>query len=104
MLTVAEALENSARRHRDKVALVFGDQTLTYRSLNERANQMARAFRSLGVEPGDRVALLLPNGLTMAEAYFGLAKAGVVGVPLNLRWAPAEIAYALHDAEVSLLL
>lgn len=104
MLTVGLALEGSAQRYQDKVALIFGDQSLTYRELNQRANQMGNAFLNQGLKPGDRVALLLPNGLSMAEAYFGLAKAGLVGVPLNLRWQPGEIVYAIQDAQVSMIL
>ena len=104
MLTVGQALEGSARRHGEKPALIFGEQTWSYRDLNQRANRMARAFLQQGLSPGDRVALLLPNGLAMAEAYFGLAKAGLVGVPLNLRWQPGEMMYAVRDAEVSMML
>ncbi|MCL5116312.1 MAG: acyl--CoA ligase [Firmicutes bacterium] len=104
MLTVGQALEGSARRHKDKPALIFGERQLTYRQLNERANRMAHAFLAQGLKPGDRVALLLPNGLAMAEAYFGLAKAGLVGVPINLRWQPGEILYAIQDAKVSMML
>jgi acyl-CoA synthetase (AMP-forming)/AMP-acid ligase II len=104
LLTVGQALEGSARRYADKVALVFGSQTLTYRQVDETANRMARAFWSLGLKAGDRVGLLLPNGLTMAQAYFALAKSGLIGVPLNLRWQPSEIIYAIADAQVSMLL
>jgi long-chain acyl-CoA synthetase len=88
----------------DKTALIFGDQQLSYRQLNQKANQVAWSFHQEGVGPGERVALLLPNGLEMAELYFGISKAGVVGVPLNLRWAPPEIAYAMRDADISLVI
>lgn len=104
MLTVGLALEGAARRHQNKVALIFGDRQMTYHELNERANRMANAFLHKGLKPGERVALLLPNGLSMAEAYFGLAKAGIIGVPLNLRWQPGEIMYAIGDAKVSMIL
>ncbi len=104
MLTIGQALEGAARRYPEKPALIFADQVLTYRVLNQRANRMAHAFLSRGLKPGDRVGLLLPNGLSMAEAYFALGKAGLVGVPLNLRWQPGEIFYALSNAQVSMLL
>lgn len=103
MLTVGQALEGSARRYGEKPALIFGDTTISYRELNERANRMAHAFLAQGAHPKDRVALLLPNGLAMAEAYFALAKAGLVGVPLNLRWQPGEIVYAITNAEVAMI-
>lgn len=104
MLTVGQALEGSAKRYPNKPALIFGEEQRTYLELNERVNRMARAFLAQGLKPKDRVGLLLPNGLAMAEAYFALAKAGLVGVPLNLRWQPGEIIYAITNAEVSMLL
>lgn len=104
MLTVGQALEASARRYPGKPALIFGDTILNYHDLDVRANRMAHAFLSQGLHPGDRVALLLPNGLAMAEAYFAVAKAGMVGVPLNLRWQPSEIMYAITNAEAALVL
>jgi acyl-CoA synthetase (AMP-forming)/AMP-acid ligase II len=104
MLTVGEALRSAARRYRDKTALVFGAETMTFAEVDRRADQFAQALLDAGLRPGDRVALLLPNGLQMAEAYFGTARAGVVAVPLNTRWAPAELAFALKDAEPRLVI
>ncbi|MBX5466198.1 MAG: acyl--CoA ligase [Firmicutes bacterium] len=100
MLTLGEALEASVRRRSDKVALVFGERRWTYAEFWHRTGCWAEALARQGIRPQDRVALLLPNGLEMAEAYFGLARAGVVGVPINLRWAPPEIGYVLQHAEV----
>lgn len=104
MLTVGSALSGSARRMGLKKALIFGEHALTYRELDTHANQIAWVLHQEGIQPGQRVALLLPNGLEMAEIYFGVAKAGVVGVPLNLRWAPPEIAYAIANAQISLII
>lgn len=104
MLTVGAALDSVARRYPDKPALIFGQTQRSFAEINQAANRWAAALAAAGLGKGDRVALLLPNGLTMAEAYFGVAKAGVVGVPLNLRWTPAELAYAIDDADVSLIL
>jgi acyl-CoA synthetase (AMP-forming)/AMP-acid ligase II len=99
MLTIGEALTASAARRRQKTALVFGQDEWTYGDLDREANRFAQALFAAGCQPGDRVALLLPNGLTMAQAYFGTARAGVIGVPINVRWSPAEIRYALQDSE-----
>lgn len=104
MLTIGEALRSASRRHRGKAALVFGAETLTYGELDRRVNQFANALAAWGVGPGDRVGLLLPNGLWMAVAYFGAARAGAVAVPVNLRWAAPEVQYVLADAQVRLVL
>ncbi len=104
MLTVGEALHGAALRYKDKAALIFGDEQLTFRELDAKANRIAQALAGLGVTKGQRVGLLLPNGLDMAEAYFGLARAGVIGVPINLRWSQEEIRYALMDSQISLII
>jgi len=104
MLTIGEALRSASLRHRTKTALIFGDETLTYEELDQKVNRFANALAGWSVAPGDRVALLLPNGLWMAIAYFGTARAGVVAVPINLRWTPSEIQYVMADADVSLVL
>ena len=104
MLTVGEALHGAAIRFRNKKALIFGDQSWTFQELDKRTNQIARALLDRGLKKGQRVGLLLPNGLDMAEAYFGLAKAGLVGVPINLRWSEEEIRYALMDSQISVII
>lgn len=104
MLTVGMALHQARLKHPQKTALIFGDRVVTYQQLDDYSDRFAKALVAKGVRPGDRVALLLPNGLDMAESYFALAKAGVVGVPLNLRWSAPEIEFALANAEVNLVL
>lgn len=104
MLTVGAALRQSALKYGTKPALVFGAEGRTFRELDQRTDRYAAAIWELGVRPGERVGFLLPNGLAMAEAYFGVAKAGAVGVPINLRWAAAEIAYALADSGVRVVI
>lgn len=103
VLTVGDALHGAALRYRDKQALIFGDQSWTFQELDKRTNRIARALLAQGLKKGQRVGLLLPNGLDMAEAYFGLAKAGLIGVPINLRWSEEEIRYALMDSQISMI-
>ena len=104
MLTVGAALKQSRQKYRDKTALIFGSEQMTYDALDTYTDRFAQALLNQGLQPHDRVALLLPNGLDMAQAYFALAKAGMVGVPLNLRWSASEIMFALKDADVRLIL
>lgn len=104
MLTMGAALATNARRYRDKVALIFGEDSLTYSQLDRRVNQGANLLASLGVVKGDRVAILLPNSLEFAELYFACARIGAVAVPVNLRLAPQEMAYVLAHSESKVLI
>ncbi len=82
----------------EAVVEVERGRRFTYAELDERANRVANAFAELGIEKGDRVALMLMNGVEFIEAFFGLAKLGAVVVPLNFRLTPQEMAFILTDA------
>jgi len=77
---------------------------LTYRELNDRANQVANAFLAAGLKQGERVGLLLMNSAEFMEAYFALAKIGAVVVPLNWRLVPDELEFILKDSETKRLI
>ncbi|KAA1193190.1 long-chain fatty acid--CoA ligase [Pseudohalioglobus sediminis] len=75
----------------------------TFRDLNQRCNRVANTLLEQGIQPGERVATLLKNGIEFVETYFAIAKIGAVMVPVNWRLTPAEIAYILEDAGASAL-
>ncbi len=104
MLTMGEALATNALRYRDKAALVFDEESLTYGEFNDRVNQAANLLLALGMRKGDHVAILLPNSLEYAELYFACARMGAVAVPINLRLAPAEMAYVLGHSDSRVLI
>jgi len=104
MLTVGDALTRIALQKGRKSALIFGRDEVSYEQLNRRSNQIAWTLHAQGLQAGDRVALLFPNGPDIVESYFGVAKAGMLAVPLNTRWTISEIEYALRDADVSVVL
>ena len=87
-------------------AVVEGEtgRRFPFAELNARANRTASFMRDLGVEKGDRVALLLPNGVEYIESFFALAKLGAIVVPLNWRLVPDELAFILKDSGAKLLL
>ncbi len=91
-----------ARSYEGKRAVVSasGMGELSYRELDDRSNRVANFLRDHGVEPGDRVALYLPNSMEFPEAYFGIIKAGGVAVPLNLMLDDGSLQYIVDDAEV----
>ena len=76
----------------------------TFTEWNSRSNRTAHFLSELGVEPGDRVALLLMNSVEYAESFFAIAKIGAICVPLNWRLTPEELSYILRDAGAKTLI
>jgi fatty-acyl-CoA synthase len=87
----------------DRVAVVHGGGSMTYRHLHERATRVAHALTGLGVSGGDRVAYLGPNDPAFLEVLFGTGLVGGIFVPLNTRLAPPELAHILADSGTSVL-
>lgn len=98
MYNLSIVLEDSAHTRPDHTALVLGPLSLTYAQVDAAANQVANLLVSLGVEPGDRVALSCPNLPQFPIVYFGILKAGAVVVPLNVLNKAREVTYFLDDA------
>ncbi|MGA2739036.1 MAG: acyl--CoA ligase family protein [Bryobacteraceae bacterium] len=101
VLTPLDFLARSAWVYRDRIAVVDGDRRFTYGELNERVHRQASALRALGVQPGDRVAVLAANSIAALEAHFGVLLAGAVLVMLNTRLQTAELAWILNHCEAS---
>ncbi|MGB0801088.1 MAG: AMP-binding protein, partial [Ilumatobacteraceae bacterium] len=79
-------------------------QAVSFSELDRRCRALAGTLARLGLSRGDRVALLMANGLPYVEAYVAVPAAGFVIVPINTRLADPEIAYILGDAGVSALI
>ena len=101
---IHELFEAQARKTPDDVALVFENERLTYRELNEQANRVARYLREAGVENGDLVALFTSRSLRMVVALLGILKAGSAYLPLDERYPVERVDFMLRDsgARVSL--
>ncbi len=99
MLNLAVLLEDSARKHPDRDAVVLGATRLTYAQVDGMANQVANLLVARGIRPGDKVALTCPNLPYFPVVYFGILKAGGVVVPLNVLFKGREIAYHLADSD-----
>jgi len=99
-----DLLSNAARSFRDRPALIFFGQKISYRELDHLTNRFAHALRKLGIKKGDRVVVLLPNIPQFVIAFYGTLKAGatvVLGSPLSNE---EEIHQQLHDCEAQVLL
>jgi 4-hydroxybenzoate-CoA ligase len=89
---------NVAEGRGAKVAIECGDEQVTYGQIAERVNRFGSALRGLGVQPEQRVALILPDTPAFAYSFFGAIKAGIVPVPLNTLWRAKDYAHALNDS------
>ncbi|MDX6373410.1 MAG: long-chain acyl-CoA synthetase, partial [Nocardioidaceae bacterium] len=103
-LTIASILAESSVRHGDRTAVVLGPDHTTYRELWHGARQYAAVLRERGIEPGDRVALLLPNTTHFPLAYYGVLALGAVAVPVHALLKAEEIQYVLEDSGAKTLI
>ncbi len=98
-VNVGDSLRRIAARMPDATALVEGDRRLTYRQFNAWVNRVANALAARGYGRGDALALASGNSSEFLVTYYACAKLGVVCVPVNLGWRPAEVAYVLGHSE-----
>ena len=102
-LNLGTILQASARQRPDHVALKLNDFKLTYAQLDRAARGVARGLREKGLQPGDKVALMIPNVPEFTIGYFGILYAGCTVVPLNVLLSAPEVTYHLQDSEARLL-
>ena len=104
MKTIGEMLRWRARRHPDLAATWFQGRTRTFGELDASTSALAAGLAGdLGVRPGDRVAILDKNSDEYLELLLALDKAGAVGVPVNWRLTPPEVATVVEDADPAVL-
>lgn len=94
--TIGAILSSSAYRHPDKVAVIDGEKRVTFKELDSYADRLACSFLDMGVQKGDRVAILFHNSLEFVCSYFAAVRLGAVATPLNWRMAGPELTYSLN--------
>jgi long-chain acyl-CoA synthetase len=99
--TLVDYLSELARDHGDKIALLFKGSSIPYAQLDAESDACAAALSGMGVLPGDRVALVLPNCPQFVIAEFGIWKAGAIVVPLNPTYSEREFEAALEATRAS---
>ncbi len=102
-LTPLSFLRRSADVHPDKTAIVYGERRHTYAEFAAEATRVAHALKGSGIQPGDRVAYLLPNVPEMLVGHFAVPLAGAVLVAINTRLSTEEIRYILDHSGCKLL-
>jgi long-chain acyl-CoA synthetase len=101
--TVAEDLSFTAARDPGKVAAIAGDRELAYGELDRLADGFARGLHERGVRRGDRVAIILPNGIEAAVAFEGTLRSGAALVPLSPAIHRDRLRYVVDDVEPAAL-
>ena len=103
MYYLTQSIHRNAQIRGNKIATINGDRQHTWKQLKDRVARFAGALKSIGVQEGDRVAILALNSDRYFEYYFGVPWAGACVVPLNIRWSAPENAYSLKDAGAEVL-
>ena len=99
-----ELFERQAERTPESVAIVYGEKQLTYRELEQRANQLAHYLKKFGVGPEVRVGICLERSFDLVVGMLGVLKAGGAYVPLDPTYPQAQLAFMIEDAAMSVLL
>jgi amino acid adenylation domain-containing protein len=99
-----ELFEEQAARAPDAAAVVCGDDALTYRELNERANRIAHRLAGLGAGPESVVAIYLERSAELVAALLGVLKTGAAYLPLDTQYPKQRVAFMLEDARPAALI
>ncbi|MCS7260703.1 MAG: long-chain fatty acid--CoA ligase [Anaerolineae bacterium] len=103
-ITLDGLLRDTARQHPHKAALIFAQNTITYRELDALVSRLAAALQQLGVHKGDRVALYLPNCPQMVIGYFAVWRLGGIAVPVNIAYVAREFVQQVRNAGATVAL
>lgn len=101
---MTQALHRATQKHPDRIAVRFGNRQRTFREFIDRVARLGGALQKLGMQRGDRVAMLSMNSDLYLEYQMGVPWGGGVLNPCNIRWSPAEILYSLEDSGSAILL
>ncbi|WP_175492779.1 long-chain-fatty-acid--CoA ligase [Bacillus sp. OK048] len=102
--TLGKLLSITAAKYSNKTAIIFGDTRYTYAEVEERANQLANNLIKRGLKKGDRCAVLFYNRAEWLEIYHGLAKAGIIVVPVNFRFTASEVQYVINNSKAKAII
>ena len=96
-MNLAVLLEKRAVEWPQRAALIYGKRVITFAELNRSVNRLANGLRDLGIQRGDRVAIMLPNTPEFVYSFFACQKLRAVAVPVNTLYKGGELLYILRD-------
>lgn len=103
MIYLTQSVHRNAQIYGNRLATVNGNRKFNWRAFKQRIAKAGGALKQLGVQDGDRVAILALNSDRYLEFYFSVPWAGACVVPLNIRWSVKENSYSLQDAGARIL-
>lgn len=103
-LCIHEVFASQAALYPELQAVIFGDERLTYRELDRRANQVARFLLAQGTQPGDRVGIFMDRSADMIVAVLGILKAGGTYLPIDIEYPRERVRFLAEDAQLRLVL
>ena len=103
-MEITQPLHRALQLTPDRTATVFGDRTRTVAESADRIARLAGALLARGLQPGDRVGIMLPNTPHFPMAYYGALRLGAIVVPMNPLLSKREVAYYLDNSGAKLLL
>ena len=98
-MNLGQHLKLNAKKYPDTVALKDAERSFTYPEINRRVNQLAHGLMRLGLEKGNKVAVLLENSIEIVEVYLATAKSGLVIVPINFRLMGKDVEYIANNSD-----
>src|ERR1035441_7942263 len=102
--TLPQLLEQTAAKSSRATALVYFGATISYEQLQDHVNRLAAGLQALGVEKGDRVALMMPNCPQFVISYFGALRAGAIVTATSSMYTAREAAHQWNDAGVKVVI
>jgi len=102
-VNVGDIIRQTSADYPHQIGIVFKGEVFTWEQVNRRVNRLAHGLLGLGLAKGDRIAILSQSCHQYLEFYFAVAKAGLVGVPLNSMLLPAELEFIINDADATAL-
>jgi len=89
---------------KDRVAVIYGEEKITWKQLNSRINKLANALKKLGITKGDKVAFLFYNSPQFLEANLAIQELGAIPVPMNFRYVASEMEFLLNNSDASIFI
>ena len=102
--TIQELFEEQVNKTPEKIAIVYGKESITYKELNSRANKVANRLRKLNIQPDNVVGIMINRSIDMVIGVLGILKSGAAYVPIDTELPPERIRYILNDSNTRIML